>query len=227
MMKDFPPVSCICPTYDRLELVEEAIFSFLQQDYRGQKELIVINDNPAQTLVFDHPEVKIFNLPWQFRSETEKRNAAVAFCSHGLIFVWDVEDIYLPHRLSFSVENFDETAGFFKLAEAFVWANGRLSGLQKSVFHNGSCWSRARFDQLRGYDYMVDYGYDQALEHQFGAKEGQSTVPGAIDPTHVYCIYRWQYKAHSRPLFFAQETGKSGRRRHGGDGHKTEPALEI
>jgi hypothetical protein len=209
MMKDFPPVSCICPTYDRLELVEEAIFSFLQQDYRGQKELIVINDNPAQTLVFDHPEVKIFNLPWQFRSETEKRNAAVALCSHGLIFMWDVEDIYLPHRLSYSVENFDQTTGFFKLAEAFVWGNGRVSGLQKSVFHNGSCWSRARFDQQRGYDYMVDYGYDQALEHQFKAKEGQSTDPAAIDPAHVYCIYRWQYKAHSRPLFFGRRQAKA------------------
>ncbi|MCL4258972.1 MAG: glycosyltransferase family 2 protein, partial [Anaerolineales bacterium] len=50
-----PPVSCICPTYGRVELLEEAIESFLRQDYPGQKELIVLNDYAGQTLHFDHP----------------------------------------------------------------------------------------------------------------------------------------------------------------------------
>ena len=38
---DYPGVSCICPTYARPDLLEEAIQSFLLQDYPGPKELIV------------------------------------------------------------------------------------------------------------------------------------------------------------------------------------------
>ena len=43
-MDGLPGVSCICLTYGRVALLEEAIFSFLQQDYAGVKELIVLND---------------------------------------------------------------------------------------------------------------------------------------------------------------------------------------
>lgn len=200
-MKDTPPVSCICLPFGRPELLEEAIYAFLQQDYQGQKELIILNDHTKQTLEFDHPEVKIFNILQRFSTVIEKRNAAVALCSHDLIFMWDDEDIYLPHRLSFSVENFDETIGFFKLDEAFVWGNGRLSGLQKNVFHNGSCWSRDRFDQVRGYDYMTDYGYDQELEYQFRLKNCDSPNLCDTEPSKVYSIYRWQHKSHNSPLF--------------------------
>ncbi|MCB0207677.1 MAG: sulfotransferase domain-containing protein [Anaerolineae bacterium] len=216
MMNYTPPVSCICLTRGHQKLLEEAIYGFLQQDYQGQKELIILNDHTRQTLEFNHPEVKIFNLPQRFSTVIEKRNTAVALCSHDLIFIWDDEDIYLPHRLSFSVENFDETTGFFKMDEAFVWGNGRLSGLQKNVFHNGSCWSRDRFDQVRGYDYMIDYGYDQELEHQFKPKNGGSLNLCDTEPGNVYSIYRWQYKSHNRPLFLRRRSAKLRRnkRRH-------------
>ena len=43
-MERTPAVSCICPTYGRPELLEEAIYCFLLQDYPGPKELIVLND---------------------------------------------------------------------------------------------------------------------------------------------------------------------------------------
>ena len=210
-MNDTPPVSCICLTYGRSELLEEAIYAFLKQDYEGPKELIVLNDHKRQKLQLYHPEVKIFNLSQHFRTDAEKRNAAVSLCCHDLIFMWDEEDIYLPHRLSFSVENFDETIGFFKLDEAFVWGNGRLSGLQKNVFHNGSCWSRDRFDQVRGYDYMIDFGYDQELEHQFKPTNKNSANLCDTEPGHVYCIYRWQYKSHNRPLRLRRRGAQSGK----------------
>ena len=33
-----PKVSCYCATYGRTKLLEEAIHSFLLQDYEGEKE---------------------------------------------------------------------------------------------------------------------------------------------------------------------------------------------
>ncbi|HEY0602798.1 MAG TPA: hypothetical protein VGD58_07800 [Herpetosiphonaceae bacterium] len=73
-MEHTPAVSCICLTYARPELLEEAVYSFLQQEYPGLKELIVLNDYAEQTLMFDHPEVRVINLPWRFRTVGEKRN---------------------------------------------------------------------------------------------------------------------------------------------------------
>ena len=75
--KTRPAVSCFCLTYGRPELLEEAIFSFLQQDYAGPKEMIVLNDYADQVLTFDHPEVQVVNVPRRFRTLGEKMNAAV------------------------------------------------------------------------------------------------------------------------------------------------------
>jgi cellulose synthase/poly-beta-1,6-N-acetylglucosamine synthase-like glycosyltransferase len=79
---EHPAVSCICPTYARPELLEEAIHSFLQQDYAGPKELIVLNDYEEQILELGHPEVLIVNLPRRLRTVGEKMNMAVALAAH-------------------------------------------------------------------------------------------------------------------------------------------------
>jgi hypothetical protein len=59
-------VSCICPTFNRLPgsqwLLEEAIESFLRQDY-AYKELLVLNDCPGQELICDAPDVFVINFP--------------------------------------------------------------------------------------------------------------------------------------------------------------------
>ncbi|HEY6347784.1 MAG TPA: DUF6065 family protein [Candidatus Angelobacter sp.] len=67
-----PAVSCICPASERIDLLEEAIYGFLQQDYPGEKELIVLNDWEGQTLACDHPNVYVVNLPRRFHSMGEK-----------------------------------------------------------------------------------------------------------------------------------------------------------
>jgi hypothetical protein len=60
-MTNQPAVSCFCLTYGRPQVLEEAIHSFLQQDYAGPKEMIVLNDYADQILAFDHPEVQVIN----------------------------------------------------------------------------------------------------------------------------------------------------------------------
>ncbi|HEX9922198.1 MAG TPA: DUF6065 family protein, partial [Anaerolineae bacterium] len=185
-----PPVSCICPTYGRVELLEEAIYSFLQQDYPGQKELIVLNDYNRQTLEFDHPEVRIINLPHRFNSVGEKFKAAVALCSHNLIFVWQDDDIYLPHRLSFSVANFDQTKGFFKANKAWFWNDGQVSGPERNVFHGGSCWTRDLFVEVHGYPHLST-GYDIAFEQLCEEERSSSIQVHQVRPEDIYYIYRW------------------------------------
>ena len=65
-MSSLPSISAKCITYGRTHFLEESIYSFLIQNYAGPKEMIIINDYPLQTLVFDHPEVKIINVQETF-----------------------------------------------------------------------------------------------------------------------------------------------------------------
>jgi glycosyltransferase involved in cell wall biosynthesis len=189
-LTNLPSVSCICPTYGRPAVLEEAIYSFLQQDYPGKKELIVLNDYDQQILAFDHPEVQVINVPRRFRTVGEKRNAAVALASHDLLFVWDDDDIYLPHRLSFSVAGFERKKGFFKPDLAWMWRHGQLTGPRQNFFHSQSCWSRKLFDAIQGYD-AEGSGHDQLFERRLGKKFPGSTKCYAVQPEEIYYIYRW------------------------------------
>jgi glycosyltransferase involved in cell wall biosynthesis len=188
--KDLPPVSCICPTYGRPHLLEEAIQSFIDQDYAGRKELIVLNDLDDQRLRFDHPEVSIVNVSQRFRTLGEKYNALVALASNDVLFPWDDDDISLPNRLSLSVKRFDPEKGFYKPATAWVWNDGRLDGPESNLFHGQSCWSRDLFDSARGYAAM-GLGHDLELEQRFAAIRPGSNSASAITPRDVFYIYRW------------------------------------
>jgi glycosyltransferase involved in cell wall biosynthesis len=97
---EYPFISAKCITYGRVDTLEESIQSFLQQEYPGKKELIIVNDYPLQKLVYDHPEIKIYNLDETFPTIGDKENYAIERCSGELIAVWDDDDIALSNHLS-------------------------------------------------------------------------------------------------------------------------------
>ena len=99
-----PKVSCLCPTFARVALLEEAIESFLKQDYPGEKELIVLNDFTVQNLTFEHPEVKVHNLSERATSLGEKRHKTAELATGEYFMTWGDDDIHLPWRISRMVE---------------------------------------------------------------------------------------------------------------------------
>ena len=191
MMSASPPVSCMCLTYGRPHLLEEAIESFLRQDYRGTKELIVLNDLPDQQLRFEHPEVQIINLGKRFRSLSEKRNACAALCSHDWLFVWDDDDIYLPWRISYSIEMMDHERQFFKPAQSFMLSDGIITGPHANVFHSSACWHRRLFDEVQGYPHVFGTGEDIAIESKFKQALAGRSLSDNIPVEKNFYIYRW------------------------------------
>ena len=185
-----PAVSCICPTYGRVELLEESIHSFLLQDYPGPKELIILNDYAQQALIIDHPEVQVINETSPFHSVGDKYNAAVAHAAHDLIFVWHDDDIYLPHRLSYSVCHFDWETPFFKPTQAWFWNDGQLSGPEQNVFHGGCCWPRTVHHHLDGYA-SINLGYDISFEERWSKRWGATPPLYSIQADEIFYIYRW------------------------------------
>lgn len=101
-------ITCVCPTFGRSEMLNEAVESFLRQNYLGEKELLIVNDLPSQKFIFDHPEVRIINLDYRFNNLGEKRT----FCyqqSHGdFLLTWGDDDIHLSNRISRAVNGLKE-----------------------------------------------------------------------------------------------------------------------
>lgn len=92
-------ISCLCPTYGRTALLEEAVESFLRQDYGGEMELVICNDLPSQTLVFEHPRVTVVNLTERCANLGEKRNVTASYAKGEWLMTWGDDDIHLPWRI--------------------------------------------------------------------------------------------------------------------------------
>jgi len=193
-----PAVSCLCSTSGltrgRVELLEEAIHAFLEQDYPGPKELLVLNDDPRQTLVYDHPEVQIVNLPGRFHSLAEAYKAAVGLAAYDLLFVWPDDAISLPHRLSFSVAHFGGREALFKADKTWLWNAGELSGPEPEAPHGGGCWRRDGFVRLHGYPHVGE-DYESELEALCEAEEPGSVRVVPIAAEDVYYIRRGETPA--------------------------------
>jgi len=184
----------MCLTYGRTHVLEEAIESFLRQNYQGEKELIILNDFDQQNLIFKHPQVKIINIPQRFHTVGEKRSACAALCSHDILLVWDDDDIYLPHRIDFTIKKMLSNKKyyyFFKPIKAFVMNNNKIINTSYNIFHSGSGWRRELYDAVRGYAHMGS-GQDLEIElafEKYDISKKQNYTD--IKDEEIYYIYRW------------------------------------
>ena len=198
----------MCLTYGRPNLVEEAIQSFLLQDYAGSKELVVLNDCSQQTLIFDHPEVRIINVAARFRTVGEKRNACAALASHDILFVWDDDDLYLPWRLSLSLQKLNFSRGFYKPIRAWTLRENRLDGPDYNLFHSGACFTRQLFDQVQGYPHCgsgQDWGIELAFEKVIGSQKDDYY----LTDQELYYIYRWEGTGSYHLSAFGRDEGQA------------------
>jgi glycosyltransferase involved in cell wall biosynthesis len=192
-----PLVSCICPTYNRppqyQHLLEEAIASFLRQDYPN-KELIVLNDCPGQELICDEPGVRVVNVAERFPSIGDKLNAAVGLARGELIAPWDDDDISLPWRLSLSVERLGDGDYFNPKCYWFLDNEGLHVDHPVGYAHNASLFRRAAFEGVGGYP-SKSFGADAALDAAFSglahAVEEAGRGEEGLRREEWYYIYRW------------------------------------
>lgn len=184
---DLPSVSCQCITYGRPALLNEAVESFLRQDYPGCKELIVLNDHPDIMLENrSGTEVKVFNMGCRFRTIGEKRNACCGLCSGDIIFPWDDDDISLPWRISFTLEQM-VNHHYFKSDRLWNWSSGALAE-SAALAHAMGAWSKQLFDRVGGYPHLQS-GQDQAIEGLFKATGQRDIRP--ISRADIYYVYRF------------------------------------
>jgi len=186
---------CLCPTFGRapdyLHLVEEAVESFLRQDYTGERELIVLNDCPLQKLVCNVPNVRVVNLDRRFGSLGEKYNAMIELTAdHGdVLLPWEDDDISLPWRISQAVKQLG-TGSYWKPPQ--VWfkdSRGYHWNHAVGVRHHASIFTHDAWDRVGGYPRVS--GNQDAVMDQYLGGAGLPRFPDGIPPNEWAYVYRW------------------------------------
>ncbi|WP_375568644.1 glycosyltransferase family A protein [Ahrensia marina] len=184
-------VSCLCRTYGRTGLLEEAIQSFLVQDYPGPKELIILNDLDAQELRFPHQDVTIVNVRERYPTLGDKCNALVELARFDVLSPWDDDDISLPWRLSTSLARLRD--GYFKPRTALFSQQGFITGFRQAPFHAQSCFQKDLWQAVGGYP-PIDVGEDTQFETRLRTRFGISH--SELTPAEHFYIYRWRGDGH-------------------------------
>lgn len=188
MSNDKIPISCKCITYGRVDLLEESLYSFLNQAYDGEREMVIVNDYPEQTLHFNHPNVKIFNLNKTFETIGEKENFAVEKCKYDTVAVWDDDDIALPNHLS----NINK---YFPTHDLLHWKRGALVNSKKikgllplgnsGIVYTKEIWGRS------GKHPLENAGYDMSFVMKIKGEYRCKVINADPPNEEVSWMYLW------------------------------------
>ncbi|KNC69190.1 hypothetical protein AC626_00135 [Pseudoalteromonas rubra] len=192
-----PKISCFCCTFGRPHLLEEAIESFLRQDYAGEKELIVLNDFSGHRLLFEHPQVTVINLTTRVVPLGKKFNLAASYCTGDILMPWEDDDIYLPWRLSVSATQIRD--GVFHTRQAWLENSNHELEYSENLYQCNLAIERTVWQQIGGYLEHDVSAIDLALFRALGGNEHTQTLP----QEDIFYVYRWQ----SSGAFHASEVG--------------------
>lgn len=184
---DYPAVSCYTSTYGRVHCLNEVLESFLRQNYKGKKELVILNDYADQELIFNHPEVVVINHKDRITPLGNKFNKNIELCSHDILCCMEDDDIYLPNHITYAVENMKN--GIFHTGLAWVKTGFGAMHRSGNYFHASHVFTRELFNKVNGYPEKDNCTVDVGIMGKFNKEVGSYTQhPKPEDMTY---IYRW------------------------------------
>ena len=185
----YPFISCKMITYGRVEFLEESLHSFLLQDYPGEKELVIVNDYPLQKLVFDHPQVRIYNLDETFSTIGEKENYAIENCKGDLIAVWDDDDVALPNHL-LNISKFWKTDTNIIHWETGVFYNEPDITKIMGIGNSGIVYSKQVWKQI-GKSPIENAGGDMTLVNKIHSLGKKHVIDARMPNEEASWFYMW------------------------------------
>jgi glycosyltransferase involved in cell wall biosynthesis len=122
-----PKVSVVIPTYNRSEMLREAVDSVLAQEFR-EFELIVVDDgstdNTPRVLEAYGDDIRYFRQ--DNKGVSAARNRGIDLASGTLIAFLDSDDLWLPQKLARQMAFFDRHADALICQTQEIWVrNGR------------------------------------------------------------------------------------------------------
>jgi hypothetical protein len=185
---NLPGISCYCSTYGRPKiLIENSIQCFLEQDWAGPKELVILNDFDKQELIFNHPEVKIINTKERIKPLGKKFNENISLCKYDLLATWEDDDIFLRNRLTYSYNNMCDD--IFHTHDAFFEKDKFEIIKSRNIFHSTHMFSRELFNNIGKYNDQDSCDLDIAIMEKFKNKIGNYSQDTKYKD--IFYIYVW------------------------------------
>lgn len=186
-MNSLPHITVLTLTYGRVSLLEECIASFLAQDYKGTKEMIVFNSFLDQELVFDHPEVTVINAESRPSTLGATRNRGIHFAEDGLIVICDDDDLMLPNHLSNFARGWREGLGWVRHDHQFYMEARRIKSISEGTM-NTFAFTRAAWRAVGGYS-ELNVGEDRQIAGAITSKFRGATVE--LQASEASYLYSW------------------------------------
>jgi len=189
-MDQLPFISCKCITYARTNLLEEAIASFLKQDYpKDRCELIIVNDYPLQKLIYNDPRITIINFDKTFATIGDKENYAVSLCQGEIIAVWDDDDIALSNHLSNIAKFWRPDANLLHWQKGAFYNEPNITKLM-SLGNSGIAYSKKAWEAI-GKSPIENAGGDMTMVIAMHNLGRDKVVLADPSDDEVSWFYRW------------------------------------
>jgi glycosyltransferase involved in cell wall biosynthesis len=171
-------------------LLEEAIESFLRQDYDGFAELLIVNDMADQELSLPNHQsygrrVRILNLRERFMPNNLKFDFGVQEAAGEYCCFWDDDDLSFPWRLSLSVERM-EGHNYYSMPWRIHYDIGLGARLIDRGLHGGDMFRRDAYLAVGG---SAGDGHNDAVVVKRLKDFGGYHAEGM--PEECFYVYRW------------------------------------
>ena len=175
-------ISILTLTYQRPNLLEEAIHSFLIQN-QEDCEMVIINDSEGNKLKYIHPQVKVINTSKRFSSVSKKLEWGFKQCKYDFIYRLDDDDLLAPNGLKRVKEFIKQNPNYdiYRSSQHLFFVNNKFEKLGSSV-NNGNIYTKSYLNRIDFGDKSFGEYSDITFKHNAKIYEvkGKPTM-----------IYRW------------------------------------
>lgn len=190
-------ISCLMATYNRGPggewMIAEAVESFLRQTHpASDRELLILNDTPGQTVRCQHRRVYVYNAARRYPTLACKYNELVRLARGDHFAVWDDDDVSLPHRLELSARRIATQPYWHTTRHIFAVVGQAWQYSESAVAHNAALFTRRLVNDAGGFrgdaDWDQNFQFDAARVMRLNVYKPPAD---AVSDREVYYVYRW------------------------------------
>lgn len=190
-------ISVLTLTYQRHNVLEEAIQSFLLQNFDKPCEMVIINDSPQVKYTINNPKVRIVNFDTRFSSISKKIEAGYKYCQYDYIYRLDDDDLLAPNALNFIYDSITKHPEYevYSSKSVFFFGGNQFQGMASNV-NNGNMYKKSYLDRIQFND--ESFGEDVHITYGFGGR--------LFSSENATMCYRWGGPSYHISAWGSQKT---------------------
>jgi len=174
-------ISVVTLTYNRTNLLEESVNSFVLQN-DPNFEMIIVNDKHDLTYNIDHPNIKVINLKTRSSCILEKLMIGFEHASNEYVYRLDDDDLLAPNALFNCSNQIKNNPGFdlYRSKNHYLFVNNIFDHISGGV-NNGNIFCKKHYLNMIHPSRSIDE--DAYMLYECKAK--------IFDYNFISMIYRW------------------------------------